>query len=68
MLSERLSIAVPGEIKGYWLAHQKFGRLPWKELFIPAIKMAELGFAVPESLARVLHENERFIHNEPSLQ
>jgi gamma-glutamyltranspeptidase / glutathione hydrolase / leukotriene-C4 hydrolase len=34
-----LSVAVPGEIKGYWEAHQQFGILKWSELFKPAIEM-----------------------------
>jgi len=34
-----LSVAVPGEIKGYWQAHQMFGKLKWSKLFQPAIEM-----------------------------
>lgn len=34
-----LAIAVPGEIKGYWKAHQMFGNLKWSSLFQPAIEM-----------------------------
>ncbi|MFC4654773.1 gamma-glutamyltransferase [Rheinheimera marina] len=37
---------VPGTVKGLWLAHQKFGSLPWKTLLAPAIRYASNGFTV----------------------
>ncbi|XP_059154521.1 glutathione hydrolase 1 proenzyme-like, partial [Physella acuta] len=64
----RLSIAVPGEIKGYWYAHQKYGRLPWSDLFQPAIKMAAEGFPVPIGLHNALKDGETFLTQEPSLK
>nr|KAG5700159.1 hypothetical protein BaRGS_010466 [Batillaria attramentaria] len=57
-----------GEIRGYWMAHQKFGRLPWKDLFTPTIEMAEKGFKVPKSLASAFKDAEDTIKNEPSLK
>jgi gamma-glutamyltranspeptidase / glutathione hydrolase len=42
------SATVPGVIDGWNQAHEKFGRLAWKELFAPAIFYAEHGYAVPE--------------------
>ena len=49
-----LSIAVPGEIAGYWAAHQRFGNLPWRDLFQPAIEMCEKGIPVPKILAKAI--------------
>lgn len=42
------SVTVPGVVDGWSKAHQRFGKLPWKELFNPAIYYAEHGYAVPE--------------------
>jgi gamma-glutamyltranspeptidase/glutathione hydrolase len=42
------SVTVPGAVDGWSKAHQRFGRLPWKDLFAPAIHYAEHGYAVPE--------------------
>jgi gamma-glutamyltranspeptidase / glutathione hydrolase len=42
------SVTVPGAVDGWAKAHQRFGRLAWKDLFSPAIYYAENGYAVPE--------------------
>ncbi|KAH8387244.1 hypothetical protein KR093_005848, partial [Drosophila rubida] len=39
-----LSIAVPGEVMGYHLAHQEFGKLPWHDLVAPSLKICETGY------------------------
>lgn len=41
-----LSIGVPGTVAGFFLAHQKLGSKPMRELLAPAIKLAEQGFPV----------------------
>lgn len=35
---------VPGEVKGFYEAWQKYGKLPWKNLVQPSIDMARNGF------------------------
>ncbi len=40
---------VPGTVMGLWLAHKKFGSLPWQDLVAPAIHYAETGFTVAEN-------------------
>jgi gamma-glutamyltranspeptidase/glutathione hydrolase len=39
-----LSVGVPGTVAGLWLAHQRLGSRPWRELVQPAIDLAEKGF------------------------
>jgi gamma-glutamyltranspeptidase/glutathione hydrolase len=42
------SVTVPGAVEGWSEAHQRFGKLPWKELFEPAIYYADHGYPVAE--------------------
>ncbi|XP_011867582.1 PREDICTED: gamma-glutamyltranspeptidase 1-like [Vollenhovia emeryi] len=62
-----LAVAVPGELMGYSEAHKKYGRLPWPELFEPAIKLCETGSRVNDYLASYLAEKEPMIKNESSM-
>ena len=44
------SVGVPGNVRLAWEAHRKWGKLPWAELFQPAIRLAEQGFEVRQRL------------------
>lgn len=46
-----LSIAVPGELKGYWEAHQKYGKLEWADVVQPTIDLCKKGILVTPFLA-----------------
>lgn len=48
------SVGTPGVVKMMWLAHREHGRLPWADLFAPAIRLSEDGFAVAPKLAEAI--------------
>jgi gamma-glutamyltranspeptidase/glutathione hydrolase len=45
------SIGTPGTLRVLEMAHNEHGRLPWKDLFDPAIKLATDGFPIPPRMA-----------------
>jgi gamma-glutamyltranspeptidase/glutathione hydrolase len=49
-----LSVGVPGTVAGLHLAWSNHGKLPWKRLVDPAVKLARDGFPVSVALARSL--------------
>src|SRR5579862_8177482 len=46
---------VPGAVDGWAKLHEKFGKLPWKDLFAPAIYYAKNGFPVTEIIHETWH-------------
>jgi gamma-glutamyltranspeptidase/glutathione hydrolase len=50
-----LAPGVPGTVRGMALSHKKFGKLPWKDVVMPAAELAAKGFEVSASLARGLN-------------
>jgi gamma-glutamyltranspeptidase / glutathione hydrolase len=52
------SVGVPGVLAALKLAHDKYGKLPWADLFAPAIKLAHDGFSVSNRLAELLNDFE----------
>ena len=59
------SVGVPGVLRMLELAHRRHGRLPWRRLFTPAIRLAENGIAVSPRLHRLL-ERDRFLRADPN--
>ncbi|HCH37432.1 MAG TPA: gamma-glutamyltransferase [Acidobacteria bacterium] len=58
-------VGVPGTVAGFVLAHEQFGTLPWEDLVMPSVRLAEDGFVL-KSLAQGLNraversENDEF--------
>ena len=46
-----LAVGVPGSVAGLQLAHQRLGKLPWRELVEPAVRLAARGFKMSPGLA-----------------
>ncbi|XP_073485324.1 glutathione hydrolase 5 proenzyme isoform X2 [Aquarana catesbeiana] len=54
-------IGVPGELRGYEAAHKRHGRLPWKSLFEPTIKLLTNGIRVSSLISKYLSFFEKLI-------
>ena len=48
------SVGVPGVLHALYNAHEKYGVLPWSQLFEDAINLAEHGFIVSDRLEKLL--------------
>ncbi len=57
------SVGVPGTVAGLYLAHQKYGKLPWTALLQPAIDLAKEGFPFPWG---IYHDVEWLNNNDRS--
>jgi gamma-glutamyltranspeptidase/glutathione hydrolase len=59
------SVGVPGNIRLMQMAHEKHGKLPWKTLFQPAIRLAKDGFTVTPRLAEMLKLRGDMLKSSP---
>lgn len=58
------SVGVPGTLRMLALAHQQHGKLPWTDLFQPAISLARDGFKVSQRMATLLTQ-EKNLSKDP---
>ncbi|HEY4542050.1 MAG TPA: gamma-glutamyltransferase family protein, partial [Noviherbaspirillum sp.] len=58
------AVGVPGVLHMLALAHKRHGKLPWAELFAPAIALAEDGFPVSPRLHALL-EKDQHLKQDP---
>ena len=49
------AVGVPGTVRGLAMAHTKFGKLPWADVVMPAVQLAEQGFALSAPFANELN-------------
>lgn len=61
------AVAVPGELKGYWELHKKYGKLEWSQLFEPVIELCRNGHIVSSYFARILQRKRDDILASPTL-
>jgi gamma-glutamyltranspeptidase / glutathione hydrolase len=59
------AVTVPGAVAGWSALHQRFGRLHWRELFLPAIFYAEQGYPVPEVIHGYWENSVDWISKDP---
>ncbi|XP_021699898.1 gamma-glutamyltranspeptidase 1 [Aedes aegypti] len=63
-----LAIATPGALKGYWVLHQRYGKLPWRRLVEPSIELCYSGHMVDPYMAQALQDRRDKVLNTPSLR
>ncbi|TPX08104.1 uncharacterized protein E0L32_010171 [Thyridium curvatum] len=64
-----LASGVPGELRGMEYVHKKYGKLPWKRVVKPAVRVARYGFNVTADLVRYMDSvtpNGKFLTDSPT--
>lgn len=54
-----ISVSVPGAVDAWWTLHQRYGKLPWKDLLAPAAALAREGVPVSQNVAYYLARSLR---------
>ena len=62
------SVTVPGVVDGWTKLHQRFGKLPWRDLFQPAIFYADHGYPVPELIHEFWKSSQTGLMQNPESQ
>ncbi len=60
------SVGVPGTVKMLEQAHRQYGTLPWRDLLLPAIRLAEDGFEISPRLHGLLASDPSLRDNPPA--
>jgi gamma-glutamyltranspeptidase / glutathione hydrolase len=62
------SVTVPGQVAGWRALHDRFGRLPFADLFEPAIRYARDGFPVSAYVSRLWAQQIGWFGAEPTFR
>jgi gamma-glutamyltranspeptidase/glutathione hydrolase len=60
------SVGTPGTVKLLWDTHQKYGKLEWKKIIQPVIKLAEQGFIISPRLASLIEGDSERLSRFPA--
>ncbi|XP_036318223.1 glutathione hydrolase 1 proenzyme-like [Rhagoletis pomonella] len=63
-----LGIAVPAEIAGYAVAHQHFGKLPWRQLVEPTTKLCRNGYILTKHQRDSVYINGKLLKENAVLR
>ena len=63
-----LPVSVPGAVDGWIKLHEKFGKLPFEELFKPTIDYANNGFPLTETIAYYLELSSKRFKTYPNFK
>jgi gamma-glutamyltranspeptidase/glutathione hydrolase len=60
------SVTVPGAVAGWYMLHQRYGKLPMSRILAPAIEYAEKGFPVSDIISNQWQRAEARLRAEPN--
>jgi gamma-glutamyltranspeptidase/glutathione hydrolase len=63
-----LAVAVPGTVAGLYEVHRRYGKLAWKEVVAPSIRLARDGFSVSRRLSEAIARQTTLRQNPAAQQ
>jgi gamma-glutamyltranspeptidase/glutathione hydrolase len=63
VVASGMSVGVPGTVRGWHEALDRYGTMSFKQVLAPAINVATKGFTVNETFSHLVTENERKFQN-----